>query len=642
MKKVIALLLLTFSISFAYSQQYGLYTLYAVKDGTTANLVDTSSNIYHTWTFSSSKRTVYSTYLDDDKNLWRTYKPTGNSGFTGPIHGGIQKLDWDGNTLWDFTYYSNGVYTPHHDICPMPNGNILLICYEYKSSTEATAAGSTGGTYIYSEKIVEMQQTGTNSYSIVWEWSLWDHMCQDVSAGTNYVSNTDDHPELMNINYSGGGDSHDKYHMNGIDYNEDLDQIVVSMHNMDAVFVIDHSTTTSEAASHLGGNSGMGGDFLYRWGNPASYGASGTTQFDVIHDAHWISSDNPNYPDYLAAFNNEGGSGTNSAVTIWLPPYNGYNYTMTPGVQTPTSEDYQYNASWGTSNEGNSEQLPNGNMLLCRTMGSTIYEINSSGSTIWTYSVGGMMGSSHAYRFTKCEIRGPIASITADTDICLGDAVTLTGVGTSVTESSPSYQYAWNSTNGFSSTSPSDTDTPSSTTTYNVTITNTSLGCWDTASVTVNVHPLPATPVITDYGYYLSSTSATTYQWYLNGSIISGATSQDYTPTASGDYTVVIGDINGCTATSAAVTFVYTGIEQNNNEPISIMPNPTNGVLNLTGSIISEGNYTVEIFNTFGMKIMQVENQSILDLSFVSNGIYYLIVRSSDSRTETHKVVLNK
>ena len=50
-----------------------------------------------------------------------------------------------------------------------------------------------------------------------------------------------------------------------------LDQIVLSNHNLSEIWIIDHSTTTLEAASHSGGNSGKGGDLLYRWGNPQAY-----------------------------------------------------------------------------------------------------------------------------------------------------------------------------------------------------------------------------------------------------------------------------------------------------------------------------------------------------------------------------------
>lgn len=62
--------------------------------------------------------------------------------------------------------------------------------------------------------------------------------------------------------------------MNGIDYNPVLDQIALSTHNLNEWYIIDHSTTTAEAATSSGGNSGKGGDLLYRWGNPAAYQAT--------------------------------------------------------------------------------------------------------------------------------------------------------------------------------------------------------------------------------------------------------------------------------------------------------------------------------------------------------------------------------
>ena len=66
----------------------------------------------------------------------------------------------------------------------------------------------------------------------------------------------------------GGQANGDWMHVNAIDYNPYLDQIAISARHQDEIYIIDHSTTTEEAASHSGGNSGMGGDFLYRWGNP--------------------------------------------------------------------------------------------------------------------------------------------------------------------------------------------------------------------------------------------------------------------------------------------------------------------------------------------------------------------------------------
>jgi hypothetical protein len=88
-------------------------------------------------------------------------------------------------------------------------------------------------------------------------------------SGTPGYGVVTDHPELVDINF--GDTKTDWMHTNSIDYNEKFDQILISVHNFNEIWVIDHSTTTEEAAGHTGGNSGKGGDLLYRWGNPQAY-----------------------------------------------------------------------------------------------------------------------------------------------------------------------------------------------------------------------------------------------------------------------------------------------------------------------------------------------------------------------------------
>jgi hypothetical protein len=624
------------------AQQWGFYTLYATKNGMQAYLIDTNGTTQKTWTFTSTTKSAYSAYLVPGDTLVRTYKPT-TAWNVGGGTGGVQKVLWNGTVVWDFVYTATNDYNLHHDICPLPNGNVLMISYDYRTAAEATQAGSSSAAVFWSEKIMEVKPNGLNGGTIVWEWYLWDHLCQNYNAAKDhYVSSIINNPQMLNINYAGTGTLPDRYHMNGLDYNAELDQIVLSIHFMNSVFVIDHSTTTAEAAEHTGGNSGKGGDFLYRWGNNPSYGASGTANFNIIHDAHWVPSDNPNYPNYLAAYNNKGASNM-TAIDIWNPPYNGYNYSLTVGsAYLPANYNYRYTAGFSAQSEGNSQQLPNGNMLVNDAMGGTIYEVNSAGTTVWTKT---SANTSHAYRYSMCYVRGPVVSAAASPlTVCAGDPVNLTSSALSVTETSPTYSYAWTSTPaGFTSSNQNPTANPTSTTTYTITINNTAIGCSTNKTVTVNVNPLPATPVVSQVGNDLSSTTATSYQWYLNGGLIGGATAQLYTPSQTGSYTVEITDGNGCSSTSAPFSFVLTGMEDNYEAvQCSIYPNPSTGLIHLEGSIVENNIFELEIFNTFGKRVLQLANCKIVDMSQFANGMYFIIIRSEGESAVTQKFILNK
>lgn len=386
------------------SQQWGDYTLIATQNGTSALLVDTTGATYHTWTFPTSAKTGYSTYMLPGGDLLRTVSNQQNQLNGGGMTGRVQRVDYSGNVLWDFTY-STSSYCIHHDICAMPNGNVLMVSYEVKSSSEVTAAGSQVSHTMWPDKIIEVMPTGATTGDIVWEWHAWDHLCQDVDPTKgNYVNAIEDHPELLNINFNNTQQTTDWMHVNGIDYNPTLDQIVFSSHFLDEIYVIDHSTTTAEAASHSGGQWGRGGDLLYRWGNPQAYGASGNGIYNVIHDAHWV----PEGPlaGSIAVFNNNGISNQQSSLDIITSPWNGESYGMTGGSYFPSTYTLRHACSGHSNNMGNSYQLPNGNMLVCIAQSGYIYEIDPQGNTIWEKQVNGTVP--HAYRYSACYLAGNV------------------------------------------------------------------------------------------------------------------------------------------------------------------------------------------------------------------------------------------
>jgi hypothetical protein len=398
-----------FAFIYIYSlqaQQWGDYTLYSVQNSSTAYLVDTNGTNFKTWTFSSTAKTGYSSYLMPGGTLWRTVINTSNVLTGGGMTGRIQKVDYSGTVLWDYSYSSSN-YCLHHDICPLPNGNVLVISYDVKSSTDVANAGCTFVGSVWSEKIMELQPVGSNAANVVWEWKFWDHICQDQNSSLpNYVSSIVNNPQLLNVNYNA---KKDWIHMNGIDYNPMLDQIALSSHNLNEWYIIDHSTTTTEAASHSGGNAGKGGDLLYRWGNPAAYQASGTTYLNVTHDAHWIPEGVPN-AGWLVGFNNKGISSTQSCVDMVSTPRVAYNYTITPGqAYGPTIYNQRINVNGYTSNMGNSQQLPNGNHHVALATAGIIKEIDASANLLWTKTATGNIPQS--FRYNSCYVNNAAPAI---------------------------------------------------------------------------------------------------------------------------------------------------------------------------------------------------------------------------------------
>jgi hypothetical protein len=133
----------------------------------------------------------------------------------------------------------------------------------------------------------------------------------------------------------------------------------------------------------------------------------------------------------------------------------------------------------------------------------------------------------------------------------------------------------------------------------------------------------------------LTATSATTYQWYLNGQLISGATSQSYTTTVNGIYVVRITDVNGCVYRySAGYPFTNgtstAGIIETDFVQWSIFPNPSTGLFTLQGEFLAD-DFLVNVFNNLGQSVFSLQNSKNLDLSALNNGTYLIQVKTSNN-----------
>ena len=92
------------------------------------------------------------------------------------------------------------------------------------------------------------------------------------------------------------------------------------------------------------------------------------------------------------------------------------------------------------------------------------------------------------------------------------------------------------------------------------------------------------TPVIYQSGNLLyTDTSSYSFQWYLDGNPIPGATGQLITATIEGNYWVELTAYNGCVYTSAIEVVDFTSLSNLalNNASLRIYPNPSNGTFEL-------------------------------------------------------------
>jgi hypothetical protein len=370
-------------------------------------LLNNCGEIVHTWEDDANFRPGNMAYLTEEGLLYKGKREAAVAGDAIWAGGGgaiLEIRDWDNNLIWDFEM-NNDQFRLHHDFAVTEDGTIIALAWELKTLEECHQAGRDTTTLaqakLWPDWVFEIDPT---TDEIIWEWHAWDHLIQDFNDEVDNFGVVTDHPELIDVNY-GRVDGHpDWMHANSLDYNDELKQIMLSVPYFDEIWIIDHTTTTAEAASHNGGFGGRGGDLMFRWGNPLTYRAGDTIDQQLFfqHDAHWVDDFlEANHPQYgkIALFNNRVGADFSTA-NILTPDWDMYNwrYGIPDGTFLPSDFDLTYTHPvdptdlWSTG-LSSVQVLPNGNTLITSGRFGYTFELTPDNEIVWEYKtplIGGL------------------------------------------------------------------------------------------------------------------------------------------------------------------------------------------------------------------------------------------------------------
>ncbi len=370
------------------------YVLFSPLTNSKTYLIDECGQVINEWqSIGSPGMSAKFTGSGDIVRARRTTSPVFSGGGIG---GAIDGYSWDNELIFSYDL-ADSSFHQHHDFEMLPNGNLLVLGWVYITPEEGDQVGrvTISGNGMYSERIIEIRPITEDSFDIVWEWNVWDHLVQNTDEGIPNYGEPIDFPERIDVNFTNGANPsvQDWLHANSLDYNPELNQIILNVRNFGEFWVIDHSTTTEEAASSEGGNSGQGGDLLYRWGNSSAYGVGDNTARMLFgqHDAHWNKKGLPGEGNILV-FNNGLGRPEGNYTTIdeITPPLNGFNYDIDGLSYGPESATVVYGKPTGenfifSQRISGSQRLSNGNTLICVGNSGRFIEVDDEGQREWDY-----------------------------------------------------------------------------------------------------------------------------------------------------------------------------------------------------------------------------------------------------------------
>lgn len=367
-----------------------VYDGYILVNDALANrvyLMDKQATIVYEWNL-NGKRLGNDVHLMPDGKLLAMLESENPQIELGGFGGLLAIIDREGTVEWSYEYSSENFIT-HHDAEMLPNGNILFMTWERRSLEEATEAGYALGTEAIYDAVLEIDPS---SDEIVWQWHMWDHLVQDFDDTKENFGSVAENPQLVDLNYVENPDAvGDISHANGIAYDEDQDIIYLSVNFYNEIWVIDHSTSTEQAASSSGGNFGKGGDLLYRFGNPRAYDNDmGTVRFDRNHYPNLLSGEKEGN---ILVFSNGLSVEQSTAYELQLPN----TFTLDVNNNNEPQEVWSFTDPGLFSGKVSGvDPLPNGNRLI--TEGDFgFWEVSEQGEVVWRYTTTGFFWRGYHY-----------------------------------------------------------------------------------------------------------------------------------------------------------------------------------------------------------------------------------------------------
>ncbi|OUU78800.1 MAG: hypothetical protein CBC38_06715 [Gammaproteobacteria bacterium TMED78] len=430
------------------SKAFQGYTIFSPFRGKNTYLIDMYGQVVHSWPYPEGFGTPgqeqiekHARLLENGLLLRGVINRSAHQGGP-PLPGAIYQLvDWNGEVVWEYSDDRSG-FRAHHDFRMIWNPKLEQNTLLYVSSmdishNEALSLGLdpslSNDHSSRPDGLIEVDLDG----NVIWEWNIRDHIIQERDPSLPNYGIVSENPGKLDIYFSGRNRPGDWIHINSLDYNYELDQIVLNNSRDSEFYVIDHGNTfvegDVEASRELAASDR--GDFLFRWGNPCVYdlgecpsstnegqsSTNGHQQLFFTHDIQWIRdreigtspSELDGTGNFLIFDNGTRRLGQVFSSILEIDPYEGemlegmyipemlagHTLASRPGMGLVQARDslplisnqviWSYrtpkaNAFYGPYISG-VQRLGNGNTLICSGPHGHIFEITPEGEVVWEY-----------------------------------------------------------------------------------------------------------------------------------------------------------------------------------------------------------------------------------------------------------------